>query len=101
MDDQIPSDDERLRALGEKLRAAQQRSGSAPSGDTGDDTPSNMGLGMKYASEFAGSILVATFIGYGLDRFAGTAPWGLLVGLVLGTAAGMYSIVRSAKTGMQ
>ena len=101
MDDELPSDDERLRALSEKLREAGQRSDAAPDRGSGETGASGMALGMKYASEFAGAILVTTFAGYGVDHVAGTSPWGLLIGLVLGTAAGVYSIVQSAKTGMK
>ena len=95
--DDTSTDDARLRALGEKLEA--RRTVEAADTRRAEDT-SNKAVGLKYASEFAGAIIVATGLGYFLDQFAGTSPWGLLGGLALGTAAGMYSIVQSARRGM-
>ncbi len=55
-------------------------------------------LGWAVGIEFVGVVLVSTFIGYMIDRFAGSGPWGLIVMLVLGFAAGVY---RAAKTSNQ
>ena len=44
---------------------------------------------------------VATFCGLGwlLDKWFGTAPWFLIGGIVLGSAAGLYEFIRiSSKT---
>ena len=97
--DDFSDDDERLKALGEKLKSRdveRETEGTARSASGA----SNMALGMKYASEFAGAVIVTTFVGYFIDRFTGSSPWGLLGGLTLGTAAGVYTIVRSARNGM-
>ena len=40
------------------------------------------------------SIAVGLFIGYILDKALGTRPWLLLVFLVLGTASGIYNLLR-------
>lgn len=40
------------------------------------------------------SIAVGLFFGYFLDKFFGTHPWMLLIFLLLGTASGLYSLVR-------
>lgn len=47
--------------------------------------------------EFTGSVLVASFIGYGIDRFAGTLPWFLIGFMVLGFCAGIYSLIKSSR----
>lgn len=54
-----------------------------------------MGLALRLASEFVVEILVGGAIGWVIDYFAGTSPWGLLVFLLLGFAAGVRSLVRS------
>ncbi len=40
------------------------------------------------------SIAVGLFIGYVLDKAFGTRPWLLLLFLLLGTASGIYSLLR-------
>ncbi|MEB3223925.1 MAG: AtpZ/AtpI family protein [Candidatus Sericytochromatia bacterium] len=51
------------------------------------------GIGAAYG--LLVSLLVGTAAGFGLDRAAGTAPWGLLGGCLLGFGAGMYSLYKS------
>lgn len=54
-------------------------------------------LGMRYGSEFFGGVLVGGALGFGLDHFAGISPWGLIVGTMLGFAAGTLNVVRAAR----
>ncbi|PDT31321.1 F0F1 ATP synthase assembly protein [Rhizobium sp. L9] len=51
---------------------------------------------MKLSSEFISAIVVGAVLGYLLDRFVGTAPWGLIVLLLLGFCAGVLNVLRSA-----
>jgi len=92
-----PTDDAALKALGEKLKARQNS--IEPSAFTEDK--SSMGVGLKYASEFTAATLVGAALGYGADTFFGTAPWGLLVGLLLGFTAGVRNIIRAAREGLE
>ena len=41
-----------------------------------------------------GAIILLGGIGYGLDRWQGTAPWGLFVGLMLGLIVGFYELAK-------
>ena len=41
-----------------------------------------------------GGILLLGGIGYAVDRWWGSAPWGLVIGLVLGIVVGFYEIIR-------
>jgi ATP synthase protein I len=43
------------------------------------------------------SIAVGLFFGYLLDKWLGTAPWLLLVFLVLGIVSGLLSMYRALK----
>jgi ATP synthase protein I len=54
------------------------------------------GQAVKLASEFVAGILVGVGIGWGLDRLAGTSPWGLIGFLLLGFCAGVLNVVRAA-----
>jgi len=48
-------------------------------------------------SEFVAAIIVGGGLGYLLDMFLPTRPWGLIVLLLLGFAAGVLNVVRAAK----
>lgn len=54
--------------------------------------------GWAVGVEFVGVVLVSAFLGWLIDRFAGTAPWAMIGMLVLGFAAGVY---RAQKTSAQ
>ena len=54
-------------------------------------------LGIRLASEFVAAIIVGAAIGWGLDWLAGTTPWGMIGFLLLGFAAGVLNVMRSAE----
>jgi len=51
---------------------------------------------VKLSSEFIAAVAVGFAIGYGLDRFVGTKPWGMIVFLLLGFCAGVLNVMRSS-----
>jgi ATP synthase protein I len=67
-----------------------------------EERPAKSGIASGYAAalrlsgEFIAGILFGAAIGWVIDRFAGTSPWGLIVFLLLGFCAGILSILRSA-----
>ena len=85
----------RLRRLGERL--GQQRPGrpdkvgSAPRTD-----PSALARGFRLSTELVAGVLVGAFIGWALDRWLGISPWGMIVFLLLGFAAGVINVMRAA-----
>ena len=56
------------------------------------------GLGRAYrlAAEFVAAILVGLGLGWGIDWIFGTSPWGMIILLLLGFAAGVVNVVRAA-----
>lgn len=56
----------------------------------------NRKSGIAYAAAITLFVTVLTFLGLGLllDRWLGTGPWLLVVGIVLGSALGLYEFVR-------
>ena len=58
--------------------------------------------GMQVAFRLGTELTVATIIGgllgYALDSFFGTKPWGMVVGILLGSAAGCLAVYRVAMT---
>ena len=50
------------------------------------------GIGVELAGATAGLAL----LGYWIDRRFGTAPWGIVGGVVIGIVGGMYNLVRES-----
>jgi ATP synthase protein I len=66
----------------------------------GDDKQAEMSPGRTAAgagAEMAGGILLFAGLGYLVDRWLGTWPWGVITGCLLGLAGGMYLIVQTAR----
>ncbi|WP_305989213.1 AtpZ/AtpI family protein [Roseibium sp. MMSF_3544] len=51
---------------------------------------------MKLSSEFIAGVLVGAGIGWVADQWLGTSPFGLILFLLLGFAAGVLNVLRSA-----
>jgi len=52
--------------------------------------------GLRLSSELVAGVLVGAGIGWALDRVLGISPWGLIVFLLLGFAAGIVNVIRAA-----
>lgn len=55
-----------------------------------------VGKAWSLAIEMVAAVGVSVFIGWWLDRWLGTAPWGLLGFILLGIATAMWSAIRTA-----
>ena len=53
------------------------------------------GRALRASSELLAGLLVGLFLGYLLDRWLGTSPWLLLLGIGIGFAAGLRNLMRS------
>ena len=65
------------------------------------DQDENRKSGFAYAAAVALFASVVSFcaLGWFLDKWLGTQPWLLIVGIILGSAAGLFEFVRlSSKT---
>ena len=87
----------RLQRLGEKL--ARNKGADQPSDSSGADrgtTASGYAVGFRLSSEFVAGVIVGAGLGWLIDRWLGISPWGLTVFLLLGFAAGVLNVMRSA-----
>ena len=89
-----------LARLGERLdRARAKRGGEGAAGPDDaagqGDGQQGAGLGLRIGVEFVVAVVVATGLGWALDRWLGTRPWGTIVLFFLGVAAGMLSVYRA------
>lgn len=55
-------------------------------------------IAARVGVEMVAATVVGAGLGYGLDRWLGTAPWLLIVGVFLGATAGILGIFRLVKT---
>jgi len=85
----------RLKRLGERLdaKSAEHVPEAAPPPRT--DT-SALARGLRLSTELVAGVIVGGVIGWLLDRWLGISPWGFIVFVILGFAAGMLNLMRSA-----
>lgn len=56
-----------------------------------------MGRAFRLASEFTAAIIVGGALGFGVDKLFGSAPWGMIILLLLGFLAGVLNVIRSTR----
>ena len=56
---------------------------------------SALGLAFRIGLELVVAVVVGVLIGWALDRWLGTRPWGMIVLFFLGVAAGMVNVWRA------
>ena len=77
-------------ASAKRERAIEDNRASA----SGPPEMSGMARGMRIGTEFIAAILVGAGFGYLIDLGLGTSPWGLLIMLLVGFAAGILNVTR-------
>jgi ATP synthase protein I len=99
--EQPPADEAALSArfkrLGERLghvhpdRPSKTSPGQPPTAD-----PSAIARGFRLSAELVAGVLVGAAVGWLIDRWLGISPWGMIVFLLLGFAAGVLNVMRAA-----
>ncbi len=95
-----PPDDEaalsaRLQRLGERLDDA-SRPSENDFGPRQTADASAFARGFRLSTELVAGVVVGALLGWLLDRWLGISPWGLIVFLLLGFAAGVLNVMRAA-----
>jgi ATP synthase protein I len=95
-----PMDDDQLEArrrdLQAKLSTRKRKSRLLKLAEEDDTTRSGYAKAVKLSSEFIAGVTVGAILGFGFDEYFGTSPWGLIVLLLIGFAAGVLNVMRSA-----
>ncbi len=89
---QRPSDDEALADLTKRLDALERRRVR----EVKKPDEAIAGGAYRVIGELLGGVLTGLGLGWLIDKALNTAPWGLVVGVLIGTAASMYLVVRTA-----
>ena len=84
------------------LGSRKDRRGAAPSSLVSagglkalQTTISRSGPAATVSYTLIGAIVLLGGIGYALDQWRGTSPWGLFGGLVLGLTVGFYELAKT------
>lgn len=80
--------------IGRRLREAKAK--HAPKADARERGEA-LGQGLKIAVELVVGVGFGAVVGWWLDDLMGTRPWLMMVMIVLGFAAGMRNIIRTAR----
>ena len=91
----------RLEALSNALKDKRSDPQGAAQGESEASvtrTGQAMSLGFRVLAEFVAGVIVGGFIGWQTDIWLGTTPFGLIVFLALGTAAGFWNVYNLAAT---
>jgi ATP synthase protein I len=88
----------RLQRLNEGLGHARDAAGGPSDSPDREQaaTASGYAKGFRLSSELVAGVVVGAGIGWLIDRWLAVSPWGLIVFLLLGFAAGVLSVMRSA-----
>ncbi len=89
-------------ALAARLGRLGERLGTAGAPVTTESTPrstadpSALARGIRLTTELVVAVLAGAGLGWLIDRWLGTSPWGFIVLLLLGFAAGVVGVIRAA-----
>jgi len=95
-DPELGSEDSRLVSLNKRLDRAEAAEAKRTAVNAGPESDANYRLGNRVLAELLGGIGGGALVGWTIDYFVGTAPWGLLVVLFLGVAVAFRNIFRIA-----
>jgi ATP synthase protein I len=86
----------RLQRLGEGLARQRAIETSKDASENRAATASGYAKGFRLSSELVAGVIVGAGLGWLVDRWFGITPWGLIIFLLLGFAAGVLNVMRSA-----
>ena len=87
-------DDRRLAEIEERLRRAREKRDEVRQIEAPN---SKLGIAFRLVTELMAAVIVGGAIGWGLDRILGTGPFLLIVMFMVGVAAGIFTVVRTAQ----
>jgi ATP synthase protein I len=89
-----PPQDEALKRFDERYQAVAKSTARKP---REFDKGGGAEAGYRVLGELFGGIFGGLGLGWVLDRYVGTTPWGVIGGVVIGTVLAVYLIYRSAE----
>lgn len=90
-------EDARIDALEARLKAAREREEERNRPQV-KGVDANYRSGNRVLADLLGGIVGGGVIGWVIDTFAGTSPWGLLIMLFFGIVVAFRNIIKAANT---
>jgi ATP synthase protein I len=87
-------DARRLADIEERLRKAREKRDEVRQVEAPN---SKLGIAFRLVTELMAAVIVGGAMGWGLDRLLGTGPFLLIVMFMVGVAAGIFTVVRTAE----
>ncbi|MDB5512800.1 MAG: synthase subunit [Enterovirga sp.] len=100
--DQRPAGGEapdRLRELQARIDRAKASGAEAGRPNASTTPPSGLSAALRLSTELFAGVAVGGGMGWFLDRALGSSPFGLIVFILIGFAAGTVNLIRSAGRG--
>lgn len=79
----------------EKARRERAPESGAKQRDAGGEARSALGLAFRISLELVVAVVVCVGIGWVIDRWLGTRPWGMILFFFLGIGAGLVNVYRA------
>ena len=95
MSTQPESREEAIKRLTESASAMEARNARELSHEAAGQAAA--GQAWRILADLFGGVFVGLALGFIVDRFAGTGPWGLIGGLLLGFAVSVFMAWRTAQ----
>lgn len=54
----------------------------------------NIGMGVMVPTTLAACVIVGCFLGYTADKWFNSSPWGVVIGLIIGSVAGVREMMK-------
>jgi ATP synthase protein I len=86
------SPEDALRRLDQRLGEAE----AAQARQVSPETHAALSQGYRFVGEVVGGVLGGVGLGWLLDHYARTGPWGVVGGLLVGTGFSIFVAVRTA-----
>ena len=57
----------------------------------------SIGMAFRLSTELVSGIVVGSIMGWSIDKWLGSQPWFFLIFFILGIAAGIINVIKTAK----
>ena len=83
--------------LSTRLKIAKKKANKNSLNNDKKNTSSSLGAALKLSTEMVAAVLVGSIIGFILDNWFDSKPWLTIIFFIVGAAAGILNVIRSAK----
>ena len=80
-----------------KIDEFKQKEGLVKTSENIEKRGNSIGLAFRLSTELVSGIVVGSIMGWSLDKWLGSQPWFFLIFFILGIAAGIINVIKTAK----